>query len=265
MFAYCGNNPVNNIDPLGTEWWHWAAAALIVTTLVVASVVTCGGVFGAVATASAIATGTCTFTSTAATVITGAALFSGTALALSVETASIESNTLDEFADYGEGALINTIVGGVTGAAVGRANAGTLCFVEGTLVCTDSGSKPIELISLGDLVWAWDEHSGEVELRPVVETYVNETDELVQITVNGEEIIATPGHPFYSPIKGWTEAVHLRAGDILVLVNGEYVVVEKVQHELLTPISCPAVVSWCIIAATTEESGMRRGEDTGER
>jgi len=27
--------------------------------------------------------------------------------------------------------------------------------------------------------------------------------------------------------------VHLRAGDVLVLVNGEYVVVEKVQHELL--------------------------------
>ena len=40
-------------------------------------------------------------------------------------------------------------------------------------------------------------------------------------------------HPFYSPVKGWTDAVQLRAGDILVLVNGEYVVVEKVQHEIL--------------------------------
>lgn len=27
--------------------------------------------------------------------------------------------------------------------------------------------------------------------------------------------------------------MHLRAGDILVLVNGEYVVVEKIQHEIL--------------------------------
>lgn len=50
--------------------------------------------------------------------------------------------------------------------------------------------------------------------------------------VNGEEIVATPAHPFYSPVKGWTKAVRLRAGDILVLVNGEYVVVEKVQHEI---------------------------------
>ena len=66
-----------------------------------------------------------------------------------------------------------------------------------------------------------------------VKTYVNETDELVHIFVNGEEIICTPTHPFYNPVKGWTDAVHLRAGDILVLVNGEYVVAEKVQHELL--------------------------------
>ena len=43
----------------------------------------------------------------------------------------------------------------------------------------------------------------------------------------------SPTHPFYCPTKGWTDAAHLRAGDILVLVNGEYVVVEKVQHELL--------------------------------
>jgi len=34
-------------------------------------------------------------------------------------------------------------------------------------------------------------------------------------------------------VKGWTSAVQLRAGDILVLVNGEYVIVEQVQHELL--------------------------------
>ena len=65
------------------------------------------------------------------------------------------------------------------------------------------------------------------------ETYVNQTSELVHVFVGGEEIVTTPTHPFYSPVKGWTEAAQLRAGDILVLVNGEYVVVEKVQHEIL--------------------------------
>lgn len=85
----------------------------------------------------------------------------------------------------------------------------------------------------GDLVWAWDEDTGDVSLKKVVETYVNETDELVHIWADGEEIVATPSHPFYSPVKGWTDAVRLRAGDVLVLVNGEYVVVERVQHEFL--------------------------------
>ena len=87
--------------------------------------------------------------------------------------------------------------------------------------------------STGDMVWAWDEETGDVALRPVVGTYVNETEELIHLSVNGEEVICTPGHPFYSPVKGWTDATKLRAGDILVLVNGEYVVVEWVQHELL--------------------------------
>ena len=107
------------------------------------------------------------------------------------------------------------------------------CFVAGTLVQTEIGAIPIESIKAGSLVWAWDEETGDVALKRVVETYVNETDALVHIFVNGEEIITTPSHPFYSPVKGWTDAVRLRAGDILVLVNGEYVVVEKIQHEIL--------------------------------
>lgn len=91
----------------------------------------------------------------------------------------------------------------------------------------------IEDIKAGDLVWAWNEETGQAELKPVVETYVNETTELTHVFVDGEEIISTPSHPFYSPVKGWTAACKLRAGDILQTVNGEYVVVEWVQHELL--------------------------------
>ena len=107
------------------------------------------------------------------------------------------------------------------------------CFIAGTLVQGEHGSKAIEDISAGDKVWAWDEKTGDIALKEVVETYINETDELIHVFVNGEEIISTPTHPFYSPVKGWTDACKLRAGDILVLVNGEYVIVEKVQHELL--------------------------------
>ncbi len=48
-----------------------------------------------------------------------------------------------------------------------------------------------------------------------------------------EEIITTAEHPFYVPKRGWTAAIELRAGDVLVNVNGEYVILEKIEHELL--------------------------------
>ena len=40
-------------------------------------------------------------------------------------------------------------------------------------------------------------------------------------------------HPFWVPEKGWTDAIPLCAGDRLQLLNGEYVIVEQVQHEIL--------------------------------
>ena len=108
-----------------------------------------------------------------------------------------------------------------------------VCFVAGTLVKTENGSVPIEGITEGMLVYAHNPDSGETELKEVVQTFVRETKELVHIKVNGEEIITTPTHPFYVPKKGWTDAIQLRAGDRLQLLNGEYVIIEQVQHEIL--------------------------------
>ena len=91
----------------------------------------------------------------------------------------------------------------------------------------------IEEITAGMLVYAHNPDTGETELKEVVQTFVNETNELVHIKVSGEEIITTPTHPFWVPEKGWTDAIQLRAGDRLQLLNGEYVIVEQVQHEIL--------------------------------
>lgn len=95
------------------------------------------------------------------------------------------------------------------------------------------GQKYIEDISPGDYVFATDPETRETRLKRVVQTFVNETDELVYVYVNGEEIVTTPEHPFYVSNQGWVGAINLRSGDKLVLVNGEYAVVEKVQHEIL--------------------------------
>ena len=93
--------------------------------------------------------------------------------------------------------------------------------------------KPIEEIEVGDKVLSEDETTGEVAVKTVTETYINETDELIHIGVNGETISATPSHPFYVDKLGWTLARSLKAGDVLVLSNGELVTVEWVQHEIL--------------------------------
>ena len=101
------------------------------------------------------------------------------------------------------------------------------------MIATAVGHIAIEAIEAGDWVWATNPETGETELKEVVQLFRNETEEWVHVTVNGGEITCTPNHPFYSPVKGWTSAIDLRAGDRLQLLNGEYVVIEQVQHELL--------------------------------
>ena len=46
LYAYCGNNPVSNVDPNGNAWWHWLLGVVAVVALVavvVASAVVTGG------------------------------------------------------------------------------------------------------------------------------------------------------------------------------------------------------------------------------
>ena len=131
-----------------------------------------------------------------------------------------------------QGAINGAFTGAITGAVSGALHP-TACFVAGTSVAVASGYVAIETLQPGDLVWAWDEETGDVALKPVKQLFINESDELIHLTVNGEEITTTPTHPFYVVHKGWYAAVDLRAGDILVLVNGEYVTLEKTQHEIL--------------------------------
>ena len=50
--------------------------------------------------------------------------------------------------------------------------------MEGTPVSTEAGQIPIEAVVPGMFVWATDPETGETALKPVVQTFVNQTNEL---------------------------------------------------------------------------------------
>lgn len=107
------------------------------------------------------------------------------------------------------------------------------CFIAGTLISTPNGLISIENISAGDVVFSFDPDTLMVSKQRVEETFIRENSDLVHITIGNEIITATADHPFYVARKGFIDAIELRAGDILITVNGEYVIVNQVQHEIL--------------------------------
>jgi hypothetical protein len=234
LFVYALNNPIRNSDPSGyftisnnlkigiTVGILAIAAGLLIASGAGAPIgcvligMAQGAIVGAVTGA---ATGAVIGGATAAVshrVSTGSWKGAGSAALTSAKQGMIDGAF--------EGAITGAITGGMTSNA---------CFVAGTAVLAASGYVAIEAIKPGDLVYSEDPETGEKGLKKVVQTFVHETTELVHITINGENVTTTPEHPFYVLKKGWTGAVHLRAGDIFVRSNGEYVVVEKVQHEIL--------------------------------
>ena len=246
-----------NIDPNGRAWWHWAFAGTVVVACAVATVATCGGFAAAATAVGLVASGTAAAT-TASTIAAGAFVASATTLGAVAFDAAINSSTEEEFMDNGNWETVaSTALSGLIGAGYGYlidklqnsnyydssstnryCEKTDTCFVAGTLIETENGSLPIELILVGMKVYATDPNTGEIALKDVLNTFVRKSSELIHITVNGEKITTTPTHPFWVPQKGWVDAIQLRAGDRLQLLNGEYVIIEQIQHEILeTPIT----------------------------
>ena len=236
LFAYCLNNPVNNTDSSG-NWSlpNWAKIAITATIIVAAVVVISTVTAGTGGAAACIALGADKGAISGAVsgavggAISGAV---GGAVSHRIETGTWEGAGQAALNGAVQGAIDGAMSGAISGAITG-AFTSPYCFVAGTAILTGAGYVAIENIKVGDIVWSTNPDTGETALKEVLQTYVNETNELIHVTVDGEEIVTTPSHPFYIPRQGWTDAIHLKAGDILLTVNGEYVVVEKVQHELL--------------------------------
>ena len=106
------------------------------------------------------------------------------------------------------------------------------CFVEGTLVLTKEGNKPIEEIQAGDLVYATNPETGGSGYKEVLRTFRKESDVLIHVFVNGEEIETTAVHPFWVENR-WVSAKDLKEGDLLTLADGSVARISGVYGEKL--------------------------------
>jgi len=81
--------------------------------------------------------------------------------------------------------------------------------------------RRIEDVRVGDLVWAYDEQTGQLEKRPVTALFRSQTDHLRVLTLESESgqrqrIETTDEHPFWVAGYGWQDAQLLRPGDRLL-------------------------------------------------
>ena len=123
--------------------------------------------------------------------------------------------------------ILSTLTGGMS---KGISNS-KKCFIAGTLILTAEGLKNIEDIKPGDLVLSTDTDTMETGYKPVVETYVRKTKELIQFIIGGKKVVTTPEHPFYVVGAGFVAAALLCIGTPLVDVEGKELPVEQIYRE----------------------------------
>ena len=97
-----------------------------------------------------------------------------------------------------------------------RHGGGAFCFATGTKVKTANGSKNIENITKGELIWTKNEQTGFAVLKPVnhlIKNTKENSEQLLEIELESGEIIkVTENHEIYTQ-RGWVPAGQLNLDD----------------------------------------------------
>lgn len=106
-----------------------------------------------------------------------------------------------------------------------------VCFKAGTKILSGKGLKPIEQISVGDSVYAYNLEKDVIELNKVVKSFERKTQEIYEITTDNQKIFVTAEHPFYIKGKGWVKVKNIQAGEVFKTKNSSIERVTSIKNE----------------------------------
>ena len=233
LFAYCDNDPVNKIDTTGnwpqlTNKQKIAVGLAVIAVAAVLTVATGGAAAGTV-----VAAVNCFATGALQGAIIGAATGAASGAAINGGIAFVTSGgDLEKTKQAAiDGACDGFMSGAITGFVTGGMTSNH-CFVAGTLVETIDGPIPIEQVEEGEFVLSEDSETGDVTYKRVLNAFVNEATELIHLNIDDEEIVTTPGHPFYVKDIGFVHAGDLEVGTILVDSEGNelHLIIKRWEH-----------------------------------
>lgn len=94
------------------------------------------------------------------------------------------------------------------------------CLPPNTLISTNNGVKKVQDITKNDLVQSYNETTGKIELKPVIETYSREyVGDLIEIITDEVTIICTPNHQIYTTNRGYIRADELSIEDNIMFIS----------------------------------------------
>ena len=109
------------------------------------------------------------------------------------------------------------------------------CISEGTQITCVSGTRNIEDIVPGGLVYCVDEDTGDIKIRPVLNVWDKGIKGCVKIQCKGlysnyeTELVLTPDHKLFTQDKEYVCAEKLKPGDVIRSLLGEYITVTCVE------------------------------------
>jgi RHS repeat-associated protein len=110
-----------------------------------------------------------------------------------------------------------------------EASCGAASFAGGTPVRARGGLVAIEDLRVGDEVLAGSDPAADASWRPVTRLYSRVAGDALDLTVGGETLRTTAGHPFLAEDGGWTAAAALRPGSAVVRADGTAAAVTEVR------------------------------------